>query len=181
MCDSFRLYPASHLFAQRERTIRGMIRPVTWALKHESFAADSKLVQALEKRSLPVACGKGGTLFIQGETPKGLYILQRGEAALVMKSRAGRTVMCLHAGSGSLLGLPGVIGKEPYTLTAWFARDLRYDSSPGKTLNRSLKRNRSYIPAFFRCLRQKSASHDWRLQRTRAAISVFGTNQLAID
>jgi CRP-like cAMP-binding protein len=26
--------------------------------------------------------------------------------------------MCLHAGSGSLLGLPGVIGKEPYTLTA---------------------------------------------------------------
>ena len=118
MCDSFRLYPASHLFAQRERTFRGMIRPVTWALKHESFAADSKLVQALEKRSLPVACGKGGTLFIQGETPKGLYILQRGEAALVMKSRAGRTVMCLHAGSGSLLGLPGVIGKEPYTLTA---------------------------------------------------------------
>jgi hypothetical protein len=47
-------------------------------MKHESFAADSKLVQALEKRSLPVACSKGGTLFIQGETPKGLYILQRG-------------------------------------------------------------------------------------------------------
>ena len=87
-------------------------------MKHESFAADSRLVQALEKRSLPVACSDGRTLFNQGEIPTGLYILQRGEAALVMKSRDGRAVMCLHAGSGSLLGLPGIIANEPYTLTA---------------------------------------------------------------
>jgi CRP-like cAMP-binding protein len=87
-------------------------------MKHESFSADSRLIQALEKRSLPVACSEGGFLFNQGDTPESLFILERGEAALVMESDAGRQVMCLEAGSGSLLGLPGVIANEPYTLSA---------------------------------------------------------------
>lgn len=39
-----------------------------------------------------------------------------------MTSNSGRTVMCLEAGSGSLLGLPGVITKEPYTLTAFIRK-----------------------------------------------------------
>ena len=30
--------------------------------------------------------------------------------------------MCAEAGSGSLLGLPGVITKEPYTLTAFIRK-----------------------------------------------------------
>src|SRR5271165_525802 len=87
-------------------------------MKHESFSADRRLVCALEKRSQPVDCDEGRTLFVQGETPKGIYILLRGEATLVMKSHVGQTIMCLEASSGSLLGLPGVIGKQPYALTA---------------------------------------------------------------
>ena len=85
-------------------------------MKNESFSADGGLIRALVKRSQTVACGEGGTLFNQGEAPKGLFILERGEAALVMTSNAGRAVMCLEAGSGSLLGLPGLISNEPYTL-----------------------------------------------------------------
>lgn len=87
-------------------------------MKHPSLSADSRLIQALEKRSLHVACSEGGFLFNQGDTPKGLFILERGKAALVMRSDAGQPVMCLEAGSGSLLGLPGIIANEPYTLTA---------------------------------------------------------------
>ncbi len=87
-------------------------------MTRESFAADSKLVQALVSRSVPVPCSEGHTLFHQGETPTGLFILQRGEATLLMKSQAGQSVMCLEAHSGSLLGLPGILGNAPYTLTA---------------------------------------------------------------
>ncbi len=87
-------------------------------MKVESFRADRKLVLALEKHSDPVACGEGRVLFNQGEMPKGVFILQQSEASLVMKSPPGRAVMCLHPGPGSLLGLPGVIAKEPHTLTA---------------------------------------------------------------
>jgi hypothetical protein len=87
-------------------------------MKTESFAADSRLIQALRWRSAPIACGDGRTLFIQGENPDGIYLLEEGEAALVLTAPSGRTVMCLHAGSGSLLGLPAVVAGEPYSLTA---------------------------------------------------------------
>jgi len=83
-----------------------------------SFVADRQLIEALEKRSQPVSCSEGRTLFKQGEAPRGVYIFKSGEAFLVMKIASGRTMKCLHAGAGSLLGLPAVIGNEPFTLTA---------------------------------------------------------------
>jgi CRP-like cAMP-binding protein len=83
-----------------------------------AFVADHKLIQALEKRSQPVSCDEDRVLFRQGETPSGLYILWSGEAALIMTSEAGKEVMSLRAIASSLLGLPGIIGNEPYTLTA---------------------------------------------------------------
>ena len=87
-------------------------------MKCKSFSADGRLIQTLVKRSHIVDCAEGGPLFNQGEAPKGLFILEQGEAALVMTSDAGRAVMCVEAGPGSLLGLPGVIANKPYTMTA---------------------------------------------------------------
>jgi CRP-like cAMP-binding protein len=81
-------------------------------------AADLDLIEVLKSRSLPIFCGQGRTLFNQGEDCSGLYILESGEAALVMNAPSGREVFCLNAGAGSLLGLPAVVGKEPYTMTA---------------------------------------------------------------
>lgn len=83
-----------------------------------AFVADRKLIQALEKRSQAVSCGEDRVLFSQGEAPTGLYILRSGEAALIMRSEYGEVVMCLRVAAGSLLGLPGIIANEPYTLTA---------------------------------------------------------------
>ena len=88
-------------------------------MRHESCTTDRKLIKALVKRSLPVDCSKGRTLFNQGDTSEGLFLLERGEAVLEMRSEVGQAVLCLEARSGSLLGLPGVIANEPYTLTAF--------------------------------------------------------------
>ena len=87
-------------------------------MEHKSSVTGARLVQALMVRSQPVDGTEDRTLFNQGEPPTGLYLLQSGEATLFMKSHTGQTVMCRQAGSGSLLGLPGMIGNEPYTLTA---------------------------------------------------------------
>ena len=87
-------------------------------VKQNSFAAERKLFEALENNSQSISCNEGGILFRQGETPKGLYILQSGEVALMRQSPSGRAIICLNAGPGSLLGLPGIIANEPYTLTA---------------------------------------------------------------
>ena len=83
-----------------------------------SFVADRTLTQALEKRSTPVSCSKGRMLFKQGEAPLGLYILKSGKASLVMKEENGEEVMHLTIGAGSILGVPAVVTKEPYTLSA---------------------------------------------------------------
>ncbi len=83
-----------------------------------SFVADRTLAQALEKRSISVPCLKARMLFKQGESPMGLYILKSGKASLVMKGENGAEVMHLTIGPGSILGVPAVVSKEPYTLSA---------------------------------------------------------------
>jgi CRP-like cAMP-binding protein len=87
-------------------------------VKQKRFAADRALVQTLQLRSQPISCVKDCALFKQGDSPDGLYILKSGEATLTLESTAGKPVICLHAEAGSLLGLPGVIANEPYTMTA---------------------------------------------------------------
>ncbi|MGO9938434.1 MAG: Crp/Fnr family transcriptional regulator [Terracidiphilus sp.] len=82
------------------------------------IAEDLDLIEVLKSSSIPIFCDQGRTLFTQGEACSGLYILESGEAALVMNAPSGRTVFCLKAGPGSLLGLPAVVGNEPYTMTA---------------------------------------------------------------
>jgi CRP-like cAMP-binding protein len=92
-------------------------------MEFDSFAANPQLIEALESRSSTLQFSDGLMLFRQGEPCKGLYILKTGEAALVLQSLAGRGVMCLHAGPGSLLGLPAVVGREPYSLSAIIRKD----------------------------------------------------------
>lgn len=87
-------------------------------VKRESFLADRELIHSLEGRSTPIPCNENRILFKQKDVPAGLYILESGEAILMMESASGRAVMCLEAGPGSLLGLPGIVANKPYTLTA---------------------------------------------------------------
>ncbi|MGA2168541.1 MAG: cyclic nucleotide-binding domain-containing protein [Terracidiphilus sp.] len=87
-------------------------------LDPSAFVADPELIQALDKQSTPISCGEDRVLFRQGDAPVGLYILKSGEATLTMNSPAGKQIMSGQAAAGSLLGLPGLIGNEPFTLTA---------------------------------------------------------------
>ena len=87
-------------------------------LDPSAFVADPELIQALEKHSTAISCDADRVLFNQGDHPQGLYILDQGETTLSMASPAGEQLMSIQAHAGSLLGLPGLLGDEPYTLTA---------------------------------------------------------------
>ena len=87
-------------------------------LDSSAFVADPELIQALEKHSTAISCDADRVLFNQGDHPQGLYILDQGETTISMASSAGEQLMPIQAHAGSLLGLPGLIGNEPYTLTA---------------------------------------------------------------
>ena len=87
-------------------------------LDPSAFVADPELIQALEQRSTPVNCGEERVLFRQGDIPEGLYILNAGQTVLTMNTPSGEELISVEAPAGSLLGLPGLVGNEPYTLTA---------------------------------------------------------------
>ena len=87
-------------------------------LDSSAFIAAPELLQVLEGHSIAISCGGDRVLFRQGEIPAGLYILNQGELTLTMTSPSGEQVMQMQASAGSLLGLPGLISGEPYTLTA---------------------------------------------------------------
>lgn len=92
-------------------------------LDSSAFVADSALIQALQGFAVPVTCDEDRLLFKQGEMPSGLYILRSGGATLTMTSPLGGVVTCTSAQPGSLLGLPALIGKRPYTLSAMVLKD----------------------------------------------------------
>lgn len=86
-------------------------------LDPSAFVADKELLDALEKRSTLIVCAEDHILFNQGDLPSGLYVLRAGSATLSMTSQSGETIMCTPVSAGALLGLPGFIGDQPYSLT----------------------------------------------------------------
>ena len=83
-----------------------------------SFIAEKELLASLENRCSSIICKEQCRLFSQGAQPTGLYILRSGRATLTMESPTGSSLMSITLHPGSLLGLPALIGNEPYTPTA---------------------------------------------------------------
>jgi CRP-like cAMP-binding protein len=87
-------------------------------LDPSAFVADPELISGLEMQSTPVVCHEDRVLFRQGDSPVGLYILKSGAVTLTMSTLSGKELVSIQALPGSLLGLPGIIGDEPYALNA---------------------------------------------------------------
>jgi CRP/FNR family transcriptional regulator, polysaccharide utilization system transcription regulator len=87
-------------------------------LDPSGFVAGQELIQALEQHACAVPCDRERTLFHQGDEATGVYVLHSGHATLTMQSNSGEVVLRIESGPGSLLGLPGLIGNRPYSLTA---------------------------------------------------------------
>lgn len=83
-----------------------------------AFVAEKELIEALEKRSSTILCPQERRLFSQGGDPRGLYILRKGKATMTMESPTGGSLLAMAMNPGSLLGLPALIGSEPYTMSA---------------------------------------------------------------
>jgi len=95
--------------------------PDSWRLSvpqsSTAFVADPELIVELEKRAKPVAIRADRVLFRQGDAPVGVFIVRDGTAMLTSQSD-GDAILRVEAGTGSLLGVPAVIGSKPYSLTA---------------------------------------------------------------
>jgi CRP/FNR family cyclic AMP-dependent transcriptional regulator len=61
---------------------------------------------------------KGATLFVEGQVPRGVFILCSGRVKLSTTSAVGRTLIVRIADPGEVLGLPATVTEKPYELTA---------------------------------------------------------------
>lgn len=61
---------------------------------------------------------KGATLFVEGQAPRGVFILCSGKIKLSTTSADGRTLILRIAEPGEVLGLPATITGKSYELTA---------------------------------------------------------------
>lgn len=61
---------------------------------------------------------KGALLFVEGEQPRGVFILCSGKTKLTTTSSDGRTLIVKIAGPGELLGVSAAVLGRPYELSA---------------------------------------------------------------
>lgn len=61
---------------------------------------------------------KGTMLFMEGQQPRGVFVLCIGKAKLSASSRDGKTIITKIADAGDVLGLNAAISNVPYEVTA---------------------------------------------------------------
>ena len=61
---------------------------------------------------------KGATLFVEGQTPRGVFILCNGRVKLSTSSADGKTLILRIADSGEVLGLAAAVSGKEYQATA---------------------------------------------------------------
>lgn len=75
-------------------------------------------VQGLAAITSAAAYPKGATLFVEGQTPRGVFILCSGRVKLSTSSADGKTLILRISEPGEVLGLPATVTGKPYELTA---------------------------------------------------------------
>lgn len=75
-------------------------------------------VQGLASITSPASYPKGATLFVEGQSARGVFILCNGRIKLSTSSADGKSLIVRIAEPGEVLGLPATITGKPYELTA---------------------------------------------------------------
>lgn len=75
-------------------------------------------MQGLADITSPSSYPKGATLFVEGQTARGVFILCSGRVKLSTTSADGKTLIVRIADQGEVLGLPATVTGKPYELAA---------------------------------------------------------------
>jgi CRP/FNR family cyclic AMP-dependent transcriptional regulator len=76
------------------------------------------VMEAFQPLKFTVAYPAGATLFVEGQTCRGIYILCKGRVKLSATSKEGQTLILKVAQPGEVLGLNATVGGVPHETTA---------------------------------------------------------------
>src|SRR5689334_16687742 len=80
-------------------------------------ALSQESLQAFNQIKRGAVSPKGAVIFIEGQAPRGIFMLCQGQAKLSLTSSAGKTLILRIAKPGEVLGLDAVVTGKPYELT----------------------------------------------------------------
>lgn len=75
-------------------------------------------LQSLEDIKFTTAYPPGAVLFVEGQLPRGVFMICKGSVKLSINSPSGRTMIVKLAEPGEVLGLSSSISGQPYEVTA---------------------------------------------------------------
>jgi CRP/FNR family cyclic AMP-dependent transcriptional regulator len=75
-------------------------------------------VQKLNEIKSTAIYPKGASLFVEGQQPRGIFVLCAGKAKLSTSSSDGKTIITKISEAGDVLGLNATISNRPYEVTA---------------------------------------------------------------
>jgi CRP/FNR family transcriptional regulator len=96
-------------------------------------------VQELNEIKATAVYPRGAMLFIEGQQPRGVFVLCTGKAKLSTCSREGKTIITKISESGDVLGLNAVVSNRPYEVTAEMMEPGQANFIPRDSLRQFLK------------------------------------------
>jgi len=72
----------------------------------------------LDAISSPATYPKGAILFVEGQDPRGVFVICKGRMKLSASSVGGKSLILRVAEPGEIIGLPGTLSGKPYEATA---------------------------------------------------------------
>jgi CRP/FNR family transcriptional regulator, cyclic AMP receptor protein len=76
------------------------------------------LLATFDDLSSPATYARNAVLFVEGQKPRGAFVICNGRVKLSTSSADGKSIIVRVARAGQMVGLPGTISGDPYELTA---------------------------------------------------------------
>src|SRR5579862_716537 len=78
----------------------------------------SAALQTFESIKYATAYPKGAVLFVEGQAPRGIFVLCKGRVKMSICATDGKTLIVKIAEPGEVLGISATVSGKPYELTA---------------------------------------------------------------
>jgi CRP/FNR family transcriptional regulator, cyclic AMP receptor protein len=90
------------------------------------------ILAGLDAISASATYPKGAILFVEGQDPRGVFVICNGRVKLSASSAGGKSLILRIADPGEIIGLPGTISGKPYEVTAEALEPIQANFIPRK-------------------------------------------------
>ena len=122
-------------------------------------------LQAFDRIKYATSYPEGAVLFLEGQAPRGIFVLCTGQVKVSLSARDGKTLILRIVEPGEVLGLSATVSGQPYELTAETMDPCQVNFVKREDFLRFLKENSD---ACFKVAEQLSAKYNNTCHELRA-------------